>query len=443
MRFAAVFCLVFALAVSARAAAILTPINHPSADPPDKAQFGFAVAILDYNGDGTKDIAASAPGENKVYILLGGDFSQHLVIEPPEGESALNFGCALAAGPLDSVEGDELAIGANNSSAGESDKAGKLYVAGRAIPQPIVLQGNAPLADERLGTSVALGDYDNDGALEIAGGASGWPGEGYPGGKVYIFDLDLSGESPAVSQRVFNNHQNAPNGNYGHDISTADWNGDGIDDLFISAIGNDRADGAEKQGQMVIILGPFAADGSGPGGTVIIEDNMNVPGEDGGRFGMSIDARERLFAVGSPRKDCYGTSDAGMGFIFRKSQEPRNFSPEDRIQNGILGYRTRIGDFIGDDGLDAAFFSLPRGIYIYASADESAEPMFVPRPNNACAHWCVGAAAGQLYPGGKEELVLGGNDWEPAGSSKTNIGRIHIVTFEEPKTGANTARKHR
>ncbi len=101
----------------------------------------------------------------------------------------------------------------------------------------------------------------------------------------------------------------------------------------------------------------------------------------------------------------------------------------DRIENGILGYRARIGDFIGDERLDAAFFSLPAGIYIW-DGTEMGEPVHIPRLEGACAHWCCGAAVGQLIPGGKEELVIGGSDWSPEGSDKAKIGRLHIVRFD-------------
>jgi len=325
---------------------------------------------------------------------------------------------------------------------GGIEKAGEVWIFGQSLSEPLVLQSEAPTGAERLGISVAVGDYNNDSILEIAAGASATPGEGLPGGKVYLFTILSTGNWILMPQGSIDNHQTAINGNFGHDISTADWNSDGIDDLFVSAIGNDNKLGHDRQGQQVIFLGPIGLDGEASAEPIIIEDNLYIEGEEGGRFGMSIDARGPLYAVGSPRKDFKGTTDPGVGFVFEKGQAPRNFSPEDRAENGILGYRARLGDFIGDEKLDAAFFSLKKGIYIWESA-QPGEPVHIPRLEDACAHWCVGAAVGQIYPGGKEELVIGGSDWSPAGSEKKNTGRFHIVTFDEIQTDAKIARQPR
>jgi len=417
-------CLLASLA-SGDSCATLTEIDHPSAEPPKGASFGFATAILDYDGDGKADIAVGAPGEEKVYVFFGDGFERHITLEPGEAKENGGFGCALAAGAIDEVPGDELAVGANKRRVGEKERAGMVFVFGRGLVEPIVMHGKRPAPNERLGEALAVGDYDDDGLLEVAAGAPGYPGEGAPGGKVYVFQIDGEG---AVEQGVFENHQRVPNAHYGHDLGRGDWNGDGVDDLFVSAPGNDNRAGRSLQGQMVIHLGPFREDGCARE-TVIVEDNVPNADEPGGRFGMSIAARGRVFAVGAPRKDVGETVDGGMGFVFRDDEEPLNLWAPEPIENGILGYRARIGDFVGDEALDVAFVSLPQGMYIWEMG-RLAEPIFVSRPRGGCPHWASGIAVGQVYPGGKEEIVLGGFDWEPEGfPSDYNSGRAHIVRF--------------
>ena len=159
----------------------------------------------------------------------------------------------------------------------------------------------------------------------------------------------------------------------------------------------------------------------------VFEDNLTSADDQIIRWGMSIDARDQTILVGSPRKDVPPVLDAGMGFAFRPGETVRNYSPKP-VENGILGYRARAVDLIGDATPDIAFMSLPVGTYVWDGAHADGDPVFFARPPAASSHWCSGAVAAQVVPGGKQELVLGSPRWSPAGKPKSwQSGRLLIM----------------
>jgi hypothetical protein len=92
----------------------------------------------------------------------------------------------------------------------------------------------------------------------------------------------------------------------------------------------------------------------------------------------------------------------------------------------------RLVDLIGDDTPDVAFMSLPVGTYVWDGNEPDGASVFFRRPPRAASHWCCGAVAAQIFPGGKEELVLGGPRWGPPGQPKSwQSGRLLIQRMRE------------
>ncbi len=119
----------------------------------------------------------------------------------------------------------------------------------------------------------------------------------------------------------------------------------------------------------------------------------------------------------------------------REPRSVRNYSPRP-IEDGILGYRARLVDLIGDNTPDIALMSLPVGTYVWDGAQSDGTPVFFPRPPGAASHWCTGAVAAQIYTGGKEELVLGGPRWSPPGKPKSRqSGRLLIMRMSKDLPG--------
>jgi hypothetical protein len=389
---------------------------------------GHSVAALDWNADGALDIAAGAPGENRAYVFLGPHFKTHEIVAVEGLSEGDKFGNKIAAGNFDGVAGDELAIAAPGARVGDLQRAGVVWVAARGSREPRKLVSREPRKEGLFGNDVEVGDFNADGRLDVAASAPGLSG-GPSTGTTSLF-LNAGKQQSTWTEVILRNHQKEGFANFGHDLAVCDWNADGNDDLCVGAIWNTNSKGVEGGGQLMLYVGPIGEDGQAAQRRVF-EDNLTTADDKIVRWGMSIDARDQTILVGSPRKDVPPVIDAGMGFAFRPGEPVRNYSPRP-VKDGILGYRARLVDLIGDDTPDVAFMSLPVGMYVWDGAQPDGDPVFFRRPPGAASHWCTGAAAAQLHAGGKEELVLGGPRWSPPGKPKAwQSGRLLLMRVGE------------
>src|SRR5829696_4809956 len=148
----------------------------------------------DFNGDGTADLAIGAPGENSssgvVHVLYGSGtgltatgsqlWSQDSPGIAGAPEAGDIFGFALAAGDFNGDTRADLAIGAP----GENSFAGVvhvLYGSGTGLTatgSQLWSQDSPGIAgaaepDDIFGEALAAGDFNGDGAADLAIGASG------------------------------------------------------------------------------------------------------------------------------------------------------------------------------------------------------------------------------------------------------------------------------
>ncbi len=399
-------------------------IPHPGVTPSKGAQLGHSVAVLDWNADGVLDVAGGAPGENCIYVFLGPEFAKHEVVTVDGLSRDDRFGNKITAANLDGLAGDELVIAAPRAKSGDVQGAGAVWVCSRGEACPLKLISGEPREKGMFGNDVAVGDFNSDEKPDVAASSPGVSG-GPSTGTTSVF-FNLKGRLDNRREVVLRNHQKEGFANFGHDLAVCDWNSDGKDDLCVGAIWNTNSRGIEGAGQLMLYLGPIGQDGTAAERRVF-EDNLASVDDRIVRWGMSIDARDQTILVGSPRKDVLPIIDAGMGFVFRPGESVRNYSPRP-VENGILGYRARAVDFIGDDTPDIAFMSLPVGTYVWDGADRDKDPVFFRRPPGASSHWCSGAVAAQIVAGSKEELVLGSPRWSPRGKPKSwQSGRLMIM----------------
>ena len=226
-----------------------SPVDAPvdTGAPPSTVR-----AHPDFNGDGHANLALGAPGgAGAVYVAWGGTrgpsptptrFQRDAWAEVGATRDAL--GASLAAGDLDDDGFDDLAIGAPGAAWVEAPGAGRVLVlyGGPAgmVPGPtfdlIDLGEGLPVDDARLGSTLAIADFDGDGVDDLA--VTALQGGPQRGGRVHVLrgssvGLDVS-HPLALDQGtpdLFGEVE--PDDRFGAALAAADLDGDGYADLAV------------------------------------------------------------------------------------------------------------------------------------------------------------------------------------------------------------------
>ena len=228
--------------------------------------FGAAVAVGDFDGDGFYDLAIGSPGEDRdegaVHVIYGsgggptaaGNQRWRQGDDGIDGSSERDdtYGRALASGDFNGDGFDDLAVGVpgeNGSSGAVSviyGSAAGLTAAGNQRWR----QGDNGLEGRRedgdsFGFSLAAGDFNNDGYSDLAVGS---PGEDANAGAVDIIPGSARGLSSAGSQRWEQGRGGIDGGSeagdlFGISVSAGDFDRDGFDDLAVGVRGEDGAGG--------------------------------------------------------------------------------------------------------------------------------------------------------------------------------------------------------
>jgi len=134
-------------------------------------EFGDEIAIGDFNGNGSVDIAISATDQNKVHVYLdwNGTAPSEQTIDGPSGSAT--FGAAMVAGDLDGDGKDELAIGDPRRDAGGKASAGSVFVyANGQFDAPAWTAHDASAKrSQRFGKSVTIALFDDADPVLVVG----------------------------------------------------------------------------------------------------------------------------------------------------------------------------------------------------------------------------------------------------------------------------------
>jgi hypothetical protein len=424
--------------------------GDPCAEPPPGNAWGVmkkcppggsssGIAKGDFNGDAIADLAVGIPdertpstaaGAGAVVIIYGSAngltatdpsvppsqfWSQNSNGVPEVSEAGDGFGSALAAGDFNGDGFSDLAIGAPFEDTAErlvqgndtifpcddngtvtvifgSDKG--LSATEASLPPQIFLPSSFILVAPRLnagstflGSSLAWGDFDNDGVGDLAIGAPGQlnpaldPSSGAVG---ILYGSTTRGLSTPQfftqdSDGIVNNGER--DDRFGAALTSGDFNGDTVSDLAIGVPGEDLGTTILNEGAVATILG---RDGIGltADNDRLISSNTGVPGiprpANNDNFGGVLAAGDfngdtiSDLAIGVPLKDVNGTNAGGV-YVFTGNDSPTglgggvqfwnqnrvfpNANPLDRKISEAgdqFGAALAAGDFNGDGNSDLA-----------------------------------------------------------------------------------------
>ena len=217
--------------------------------------FGYSIGWGDADNDGLPEMAVGIPGAaagsaslaGHVLIFSDETFGKYYGLRHTTPNAADLFGSSCIIADLLAEDGEEILIGAPFRDGGEAD-TGEVVLFGASpvspYPEKMTFTPQFPFAYGRFGSSLAAGDFDGDGSLDIAIGAEG-AGDG---GEVYIY----YGPSFTRTARIVP-YDVSTNLYFGRSMAAGDINGDGVDDL---AVGRPGADLESSEGAVDLILGP-------------------------------------------------------------------------------------------------------------------------------------------------------------------------------------------
>jgi hypothetical protein len=272
-------------------------LTGKSIDVPDPAvsshdYWGKDLAAGDFDGDGKADLAVGS-SSSTIYVYKGGFTTSgtsggRYTIKPPimSGTNDSPYGpMSLTAGD---VNGDKITDLIVDGYETQTDYGWNTnyYVPGTASGLSV-----ASAQALKPGIVTAIGDINGDGYGDIVSGA-GWDGgtldDGTPipdaanGGKVNITYGSASG--PAGTSGITQNSGNVPGTSekgdgFGWDLDMGDINGDGFQDLVVSAPDED-IDGVTNTGMVTVLYGSSSGVRISSGVQSFAQSTAGVPGDD-------------------------------------------------------------------------------------------------------------------------------------------------------------------
>jgi len=312
-------------------------------------EFGSALAVGDFNGDGYDDLAVGAPEEDvngvngvgAVVVIYGsakGLTHMGAVVRTAQSIGApvtagMHFGAALASGDFNDNGFDDLAIGAPDAPVSGTADVGRVFIlpgsaAGLgALPVAFIDQswmGGAQEVGDDFGASFAVGNFNPDSYDDLA---IGGPGEDGGTGAVFHVYGTNSGLDPAGADFLKQSDLGGVFGatdRFGTSLAAGNLFGGPEDDLAMGA--PFRAVGpVGSAGAIYVVHG--GAGGLTSAGYEFYNAGLIDGTEAGASFGFALaagvlrfsDSGHASLAIGEPGRDVGGVLGAGRVLVIQGS----------------------------------------------------------------------------------------------------------------------------
>ncbi|HET6370036.1 MAG TPA: FG-GAP-like repeat-containing protein, partial [Nitrospiria bacterium] len=208
-------------------------------DDAPHASFGYPVLLFDLDGDRMADLLVSAIGfYGKTFFFPGSarPSPRPLWTSIGEKEGGALFGSAVAAGDVNGDGYFDLAVGAYAMDNPGKTDSGKLYLfegSADGLPsEPVWTAIGDDREDAFYGFSAVMGDVNGDGYADLLVGAQSQTETVVNAGKAFLYLGSPKGFSAPAWTSVGANVDHAF---FGTAVALGDFNGDGANDLVVSA----------------------------------------------------------------------------------------------------------------------------------------------------------------------------------------------------------------
>jgi hypothetical protein len=306
------------------------------------AEYGHAVALGDFNGDGYADIVVgtgkwdvTVADEGRVWVYSGRDTPPSTAADwsADGSEAGGRFGDDVASALDVNNDGyDDLLVG----EPGHDNDRGAAHLflgaAGGLSASPDWSVSGERVGDQYGYAVAAAGDVNGDGFGDVIIGAPTHTGSLLREGKAYVY---LGSETGLDASPVWTGLGGQQDASFGFSVSSAgDVNADGRTDVIVGAPLYDRA--GVDEGMAAVYLGSLSGVDAAPVWTAISDQS-------GGQFGFAVAAagdadgdNHSDVAVGAPYYDSPNI-DAGRVLVYRGDSHGVQGAPFAQISLGQAG----------------------------------------------------------------------------------------------------------